>query len=180
MPRQISDEEYNYLQQKRVTADFAESIFNDPALNNESKSIIKKKYPNLQIPDYDLEQKFNAKWDEEKKSREEKDKQEREKAERDKFLAQRTETQRQYGFTDEAMQRLEKMMLDRNIGDYEAAASYFASREPQSSEPTFDSTRWHHERQEGFADIAKDPESWGRNEIMRAIKRDEQRAKQLR
>ena len=56
MPRQVSDEEYAFLQNKRMTADFVESIYNDPKLNKEAKRLIKSKYPNLPIPDYDMEQ----------------------------------------------------------------------------------------------------------------------------
>ena len=62
MPRTISDEEYNFLTNKRMTADFVESIYNDPDLNKEAKRLIKKKYPNLAIPDYDLEQKVEQRF----------------------------------------------------------------------------------------------------------------------
>src|SRR5580698_1927558 len=60
MPRTISDEEYKYLQDKRMTADFVESIYNDPQLNKEAKRLIKRKYPNLAIPDFDLETKVEV------------------------------------------------------------------------------------------------------------------------
>jgi hypothetical protein len=62
MPRTISDEEYKYLQDKRMTADFVESIYNDPTLNKEAKRLIKRKYPNLAIPDFDLEQKVEQRF----------------------------------------------------------------------------------------------------------------------
>jgi hypothetical protein len=175
--RQISEEEYAYLQNKRQTADFAESIFNDPQLNKESKALIKRKYPNMKIPDYDIEQSVNARFDEFEKSRKDDEEAKRVEAEDRKFKETRDSIQKQYGFTDDSMKQLEDMMVERNIGDYEAAASFFASKNPQISEPTWDSTRYHHEQSDDFKKIAADPEAWGRNEIMNAIRRDEQKAK---
>jgi hypothetical protein len=175
--REIEDEEYNFLQQRRSVADFVESIYNDPTLNREAKALIKRKYPQLNIPDYDLEEKVTARLDKEKTDREEAESKKRQKEEDDRISNMRKKTKDEYGFTDDAMKRLEDMMVERNIGDYEVAASYMASKTPKTSEPTFDSQHWHHERAPGFAEIAKDPEAWGRNEIMQAINKDEQRQK---
>jgi len=171
MPREITDEEYNFLQSRKQVADFIESIYNDPALTGEAKRLIKKKYPTLQIPDLDIEEKVTARLDADKKEREEEKRKAREEEEEKNQKAARKRTQEEYGFTDDAMKDLEKMMVDRNIGDYDVAASYMASKQPKTSEPTaaFDSTRWHHEKQDGFAEIAKDPEAWGRNELMTAF-----------
>jgi hypothetical protein len=69
------------------------------------------------------------------------------------------------------------MMVERNIGDYDAAAHFFAAKNPQVSEPTYDSTRWHHERGDQFKEIVSDPEAWGRNELMTAFKQHEAKAK---
>ena len=177
MPRHISDEEYAYLQQRRQTADFAESVFNDPTLNNEAKALIKRKYPNMKIPDYDIEQRVNARVDEYEKARRDEIEAQRLEADDKKFHETRSSIQKRYGFTEDAMKSMEDMMVERNIGDYEAAAAYYASKNPQISEPTYDSTRWHHERNDSFKEIASDPEAWGRNEIMNAIRRDEARLK---
>jgi hypothetical protein len=178
MPRDVSDEEYAYLQNRRMVADFVESIYNDPKLNKEAKRLIKTKYPNLQIPDFDIEEKVDQRFAAEKKTRDDADKEARQKKEDDEFKAARAKTQKQYGFTDEAMTKLEKMMVDRNIGNYEDAAELMAAREPKTSEPSYDSQFWNHEKAPGFAEIAKDPEAWGRMEIIKALRNDEQRAKQ--
>lgn len=177
MPRQITDEEYAYLQQRRQTADFAESVFNDPALNRDAKALIKRKYPNMKIPDYDIEQKVDARFDEIEQQRRDADEAKRNEESDKKFNETRASIKKQYGFTDDAMKSMEDMMVERNIGDYEAAAAFYASKNPAVSEPTFDSTRWHHEKTDSFKEIAADPEAWGRNEIMNAIRRDEQRLK---
>jgi hypothetical protein len=175
MPRQLSDEEFNFLQARRQVADFVESIYNDPALNREAKSLIKKKYPTLQIPDYDIENRVEDRLNREKQEREAAEER-RLRAEEDaRFKKIRKATQDKHGFTDDAMGRLEKLMIDRNIGDYEAAAMLLSSKEPKPTDATFDGGYWHHEKQAGFGEIAKDPEAWGRNEIMKAIRTDEER-----
>jgi hypothetical protein len=173
MPRELSDEEYNFLQGRRQVADFVESIYNDPQLNKEAKALIKRKYPNLNIPDYDLEDKIDKRFDAEQKSREAQERKTREAAEDARWKEDRERTQKQYGFTDDAMTRLEKMMIEKKIGDYDVAASYMAAKEPSASEPV-DQSRWNHGKQEGFAEISKDPEGWGRGEILKAIYADQQ------
>jgi hypothetical protein len=84
--------------------------------------------------------------------------------------------QQQYGFTDDAMGELEKFMLDNNVGSYEIAAGYKAVKNPQTSLPTHGSN-WNHDRTDAFKEIASDPEAWGRNEFLKAIAKDEARAK---
>jgi len=169
MPRQISDEEYGFLKGRQQVADFVESIYNDPILTREAKSLIKKKYPHIQIPDYDIEQKLDARLNKEKADRDAAEEAKRKAADDEKYASLRKKTQSDYGFTDEAMTKLEQMMVERNIGDYEAAAMLMASKEPPSSDPTHDG-HWNHEKQESFAEISNDPEAWGRNEILKALR----------
>lgn len=173
--REIEQEEYDFLQGRKQVADFVESIYNDPALSREAKGLIKRKYPQLQIPDYDIEEKVTARLDKEKQEREDAEKKKRDDEESARIAGVRKKTQEDYGFTDEGMKELEDFMVQRNIGDYEVAASYKASKNPKTTEPTWDSDRWHHEKAPGFAEIAKNPEEWGRNEIINAALRDEQR-----
>lgn len=177
MPRQISDEEYAFLQNKRVTADFVESVYNDPALNKEAKRLIKKKYPGLAIPDLDIEDKLQAQLDAEKQRREAAESKSKQDAEDAKWRAERARVQKEYSFTDDGMNELETFMQDKGIGDYEVAASYRASKNPRASEPTYDQGFWHHENAPDFKKIAQDPEAWGRNEILQSIYRDQERAK---
>ena len=177
MPRELTDKEWEYLQNRRQVADFVESIYNDPTLNKEAKALIKKKYPNLQIPDFDIESKVDQRFADEHKKREDAEKAAREKEEDAKYAKMRSDVQAQYGFTDEAMKKLEDLMVEKNIGNYEVAASYMASKEPKTSEATYDETRWHHEKRPEWAEISKDPEAWGRSEIMKALHNDQQRTK---
>ena len=96
MPRTIEDREYNFLQGRKQVADFVESIWNDPQLTDEAKALVKKKYPNLKIQDYDLEQRVEKRLNDDRQER-------RDTEDRKKFDELRTNTQKQYGFTDKAM-----------------------------------------------------------------------------
>ena len=175
--REISDDEYNFLQGRRQIADFIEPIYNDPLLNREAKALIKKKYPQAQIADYDLEEKFNQRLDAEKKEREDAEKAKLEAEQQQKFQTIRSQVQKDYGFTEDGMKELEKFMWDKNIGDYEVAATYHAAKNPRQSETAHGDGFWHHQKQDGFAKIAEDPEGWARNEILGALRNDQERAR---
>ena len=178
--REIEDAEYSFLKSRQQVADFVETIYNDPALSNEAKRLIKKKYPDMQIPDLDIEDKVNKRLDAEKKEREDAEARRANEEADKRFHDTRSRTQKDYGFTDEGMADLEKFMLEKNIGDYEVAASYRASKEPKQSDADADAGRdhfWNHSKQEGFADISADPEKWARKEILGAIRRDQDKAR---
>jgi hypothetical protein len=163
MPRTIEDREYNFLQGRRQVADFVESIWNDPQLNTEAKALVKRKYPNLKIPDYDLEQHVNKRIDEDRRER-------REAEENKKFSELRANTQKQYGFTDEAMKDLEKFMVEKNVGDYDVAAGYLASKEPpKTSQATYQDQYWNHGKGDNWKEVTADPEGWARGEILKTI-----------
>jgi hypothetical protein len=175
MPRNISDEEYNYLRGRTQVADFVESIYNDPNLNAEAKRLIKKKYPQLQIPDLDIRDEIDKRFAEEKKARTDEEAVKAREADEARWKKERDEVKARYNFTDEGMEKVEKMMVEKNVGDYDVAASYVAAKEPKPSEAQFDTFRWNHEKQAGWQDIAKDPEGWGRSELMKAMRIDSER-----
>jgi hypothetical protein len=178
MPRTISDDEYAHLIGRKQVADFVEPIYNDPRFGKDARALIKKAYPNLQIEGYDLEQKIEARFEEEKREREESARKKTEAEDAERFKSLRKKTQDQYKFTDDAMKRLEDMMVERNIGDYEAGALLMASKEPKASAPTPGSQRyWNHEKQDGFKEISADPEKWGFNQLLDAAERDAARAR---
>lgn len=177
MPRTISDEEYAFLNNKRMTADFVESIYNDPQLNKEAKRLIKKKYPNLAIPDYDLETKVEQRFSAEDERKQREAAEAAAAADRAAWNRSRAKVQKEYGFTDEGMKDLEKWMHEKAVADHEVAAEYRASKNPQTSSPTYDAQFWNHEKTPDFVEITKDPEAWGRKEILSAIHKDEATAR---
>ena len=180
MPRTLTDAEAAQYDRDQQTLRVIQQVWDDPALNREAKALLKKKFPNVQIPDYDIMQQVEQRFATERQEREDRENQRRQQEEEADFNQKRSATQKKYGLTDEGMTELEKMMLERNIGDYEVAASYHVSQNPKPSDATFDDMRWNHSKQEGFADIVKDPEAWGRAEIMKALHNDQERAKNQR
>lgn len=181
MPREITDEQYAAYERAYQTAQFAESIFNDPQLSKDAKKLIKRKYPNLSIPDYDLEEKFERERAADKKARDDAEKAAKQKTEEDGWKQQRAKVQKDYGFSDDGMKDLEKFMYENGVANYEVAATYKAAKSPRASEPTSQhGMPWAHTANETFKEIAKDPEGWGRGEIMKAIRADEDRARQAR
>ena len=170
MPRTIPDEEWQRVQARMQIADFAEDLFNDPQLNKEAKALIKRKHPNMQIPDYDIEQRLEQRLAADRKERDDREREQQERTQKQNFDALRKKTQDDYGFTNEAMEELEKLMLEKNVGDYEVAAQYMASKSPKPSDATaFSDGLWNIDKAPGFADIAKDPEGWGRSEILKTL-----------
>lgn len=178
MPRTISDEEYAHLVGRKTIADFVEPIYNSPELGPQAKALIKKAYPNLQIEGYDLKEELKGEIAQVRNELKETERQRQDREDAEKFQRTRKATQEQYKLTDEGMKKLEDLMVERNIGDYDAAATYMISKEPRASEPTGGSQHfWNHEKQDKFSEISKDPEKWGFNELVGAARRDEQRAK---
>ena len=183
MPRTISDEEYNHLIGRKTVADFVEPIYNSKELGNEARSLIKKAYPNLQIEGFDLKQELKNEIAQVRNEFQETERQRKDREEAEKFQKIRKKTQDQYKFTDEGMSKLEKLMIERNIGDYEAGALLMTSTEPRAVEPdsgSFIGGRgrfWNHDKHKDFAEISKDPERWGFNQLVEAAQRDAQRAR---
>lgn len=158
-------------------ADFVESIWNDPNLNSEAKALIKKKYPNLAIPEYDLEQRVEKRLNDEREARERVEAQRKGEEDKKRFEALRSETQKKYGFTDKGMEELEEFMVKENVGSYDVAGSYKASREPKPSDVNFSDGRWNHQESATFKEISADPEKWARGEILKTLynQRDRER-----
>jgi|SRR5262245_2812405 len=178
--REIEEAEYQRLKAREQVADFVEPIYNNPKLSKQAKRLIKEQYPDMEIPDLDIEDRLEQRLDAEKKERLDAEQKRDDEAREKHFKELRAKTQKDYGFTDEGMADLEKFMLEKNIGDYEVAASYRASKEPKPSEANADDGRdhfWNHAQQDGFAEISKDPEAWGRKEILTAIRRDQAKAR---
>jgi hypothetical protein len=177
VPRTISDEQYNFYEQARGVAQVAVDLLNDPNLGNEAKALLKRKHPHYRDPEFDIRNEFNKRFDEEKQQREDAERASKDEKTKSEIAAQRKAVQDKYGFTDEGMVELEKFMEEKFVGDYDVAASYKAARAPKAMDATFNDHFWNHEKQKGFAEIAKDPEAWGRSEILGAIQRDQERAR---
>ena len=153
----------------------AQELWNDPELGDAAKALWKKKWPDAAIDGYDAKQEVKAVVDGFKKEREDEKREAELKARTDRLANQRKEIQERRGYTDDAMTRMEAMMKERDILEYEAADLLFAAKEPRPSDANADyhSHFWEHEKQPAFKEIAADPERWGFNEIVRAVRAQE-------
>jgi hypothetical protein len=174
---EISDDEYNRLLGRAQVADFSESIFNDPQLGKHAKALIKAKYPHVQIPDYDIEQRFNARLDQDRKERDDAERARKDAEGEAAWKQNRTRVQKEYGFTDDGMKDLESFMIEKQVGDYDVAATYKAAKNPKPSETHYANGLWEHQKQDQFKEISADPEGWARKEILSALRRDEENQK---
>ena len=156
-------------------AEFTNAILNDPALSNEAKALIKKKWPDLQIPDYDMRQYIDSQLKARDDERVKLEKEKTDNEAKERFASQRRSVQEQYQFTDDAMTRMEAEMEKRKVYDYEAMAPFFASKEPKPIENTTGGHFWNHHKQDTFKQIVSDPEDYAFNEIARAVQADDQR-----
>ena len=176
MPREISDEEYAYLQNQRQIADVANSLWNDPQLGAEAKALLKKKHPNLNIPEHDIRSEVRQEFAERDRRQNEEREAERIAREDQHWKAERKRTQDAYGIPEDKMKDMEKWMYDNNVGSYEVAATYHAAKNPKPSEPAgYKDPYWNHGKSDLFKEIAKDPEEWGRSEIIKALNADQQK-----
>jgi hypothetical protein len=178
MPRTVSDEEYAHLMSRKQVADFVEPIYNSNQFGAEARALIKKAYPNLQIEGYDLKQELKQEINQVRQERIDAEKKRTDAEDAERFKSLRGKVKDQYKFTDEGMKQLEDLMIERNIGDYEAGALLMASKNPKTAEPTPGARHyWEHEKSDGFAEISKDPEKWGFNQLLQAAERDAARAR---
>lgn len=185
MPVTLTDEQVAQLRSRLEAGDraipiaqSATEIWNHQQWGDEAKALWKKAFPEVKIDGFDAEQRINARLDKERQEREEREKKARERAEEDEWKTKRQAAKEKYSLTDDAMDRLEKLMTERRVADYDIAATYLVSQEPSPSEGTaeYDRHFWHHDRTPEYKQIASDPEGYAREEIMRAIKTDAQRA----
>lgn len=172
----LTDEQYAALMEAKSVADFVSPIWNDPKTKGKAQALVKEFYPHLEIPGYDSQKYVDEKFAERDQRAAEAAQRAREADEERTWRQQREETIKEFGLTDEGITEVEDFMRRRNVGDYKVAAAHLHPKQPKASTPTHSDRFWNHKEQPGFADIAKDPEKWGFNELVSAIERDEQRA----
>jgi len=180
MPLTLNDDQVAYVRQQLAQGQqdaeirkAVEGIWNHKDLSDEAKALFKKAYPDAKIGDYDLKNAINQRMDafEKKQADAEREKKEAEAAEF--YKGQRADVQKRYGFTDDAMTRMEKQMDERKVYDYEVMAGHFASKEPRPIGDTHAGHFWHHDRAKEFKEISADPEGYAFNEIVKAIQNDD-------
>lgn len=176
---QLSDEEHRALLADKAIADLVKPLWDDPATSREAKGLLKRHYPKLEIPDHDIREEMNARFAAEEKRRNDEAAAVRSREENAKWKEDRARVQKEYGFTEDEMIKLEKeTMIGKNVANYEVAATYHAAKNPRMSDPTasHEGTHWNHGKTDRFKEVSKDPEGYARDQFMAAIAR--QTAKQ--
>lgn len=179
MPHELTDEQYRALMEDHQVASIARQLWDDPQLGQEAKALFKKKHPNASVPDHDIRTEIRSEFAERDRKQQEQREAERIANEDKYWKEKRSQAQKDHNLTDEGMKELEKLMYEKNIGDYDVAATYVAAKNPKPSDPYnqpgFKDPYWNHGKSDTFKEIAKDPEEWGRNEILKALHNDQQR-----
>jgi len=170
-------DEFAAYQRKAAVNDFVEPIFNNKDLNHEARQLIKKHYPDVDQGAWDSEQRLKAEIAALKKEREDEKKAVQDKAEVEMWAKRKADAQKKYGLSEEEMGKVEQIMKDEKIYSYEEAALLKSQREPKPIEATMNSHYWNHDKQDGFKDIAADPEKWGFNTLFKDVSRLQQKQK---
>lgn len=184
MPLTLTDEQVAQLraereqwQRDKLVRERADEIWNDPKLGDRAKQLWKEKWPDDRIDGYDLKQEVFGRLDQEKADRERARQEALEAESVTRLQEQKARVQKEYAFTDDAMDRMEKEMNERRVYDYEAMAPYFASKEPKPIESYQRNHLWNHDRQDSFKKIAEDPEDYAFTEIVNTLREQERRAR---
>jgi len=170
-----SPEEHAYSQVADKQKQFTDDIF--ARFNDDARALVEKAHPNMDQGTYTSEKRLRAEIEKLRKERDDEKLSAKEQAERDKWAKEKDGVQKQYGFTDDGMKKLEELMVAENIGSYKAAAAYMATIDPKPTEATMGAHYWNHDKQDGFKEIAADPEKWGHEQLLRAAMQEQQRAK---
>jgi hypothetical protein len=165
---EIADNELAIL---RRAYGLLDTLYADKDVGLEFKQMLKKKYPNASVPEIDAAaphvarlEAFEKKFDDFVQRQQER--------EQDTNLDRSFAALRDAGYTDDGIEAVKKLMVDKKIPDPEVAAAYFDKTQPKSgpSRPGYSSSRFNiieseGENDESFKQLMSDPEGWLENEV---------------
>jgi len=182
MPVTLTDEQVAEIKRRldqgerdAQVARASEEIWNDPKLSDRAKALWKEKFPQAKIADHDLKTEIFSRLDAEKKERDDEKKAAEERAATERLTSQKSDVQKRYALTDDAMERMEQEMNDKRVYDYEVMASHWVAKNPRPIEQTHSDHFWRHEKQDTFKEIAADPEKYAYDEIVKSLREQELR-----
>lgn len=160
---EISDQELATLRRAHT---LLESFWNDKDQGQAFKKMIKTKFPDASIPELDVaeqltkahEEKYSQLDATQKALQERLDKFEqghKDKEEDGKLRSRIDAVQKEYGWTDDGMEKVIKRMRDQSSADVEAAAAWVAKHEPKP-QPTKNSPSWAPEKMNLYGSAEKD------------------------
>ena len=165
-------EERNQLQQ---IVRGAQELWNDPKTSARAKALWKEKWPDADIPGFDQEQKLTGIVNDFEKKRQDEKKEAEIKEHQDRLARQRADVMQRGSYTEDGMHKLEALMKERDILDYEAGDLLFRAKNPMPSDGAADADAahyWNYDKQPEAQEIARDPERWGFEELRKAVDAD--------
>ncbi|HEX8828141.1 MAG TPA: hypothetical protein VF778_08515 [Xanthobacteraceae bacterium] len=180
----LTRQQFNQLYGNAQKGAFSQEIWDraeDMKLGDELRSIIKKTHPNVPHPGHDEKKEVLNELHAFQKKLEDKEKAVAEKAEDDAWNSRLQSVRDAYKYTDDDMKKLDGFMRENQVANPEIAAAEMNRRSPRMSDSGDGNGMFHnYQKQDGWDEIAKNPEKWAHDQIFRAAKRQEEAEKNRR
>jgi hypothetical protein len=157
-------------QQNEAAFKLVDQLMSNPETRRTMQLAVKKINPKASIPEIDAAlpimgemQKMSKRLDELTSELTRRDAQEE--------MRSKQNTLKEQGYSTEAVNRIEKLMAERSISDYDAAAALFDRQNPAPapSRPSYAGSRFMDTGADDFKKYMKDPDAWVEEETSKAI-----------
>jgi hypothetical protein len=157
-------------QQERAAFQLVDQLMSNPETRRQTQMLVKKINPKASIPEIDAAMPVMA--EVQKLSKVVEDlRGELVKRDAQDEMRSKQNTLKEQGYSPDAVNRIEKLMAERSISDYDAAAALFDRQNPAPtpSRPTYAGSRFMDTSGDDFKRYMKDPEGWVEEETSKAI-----------
>jgi len=151
-------------------------------LGDDLRKIIKQTHPNVPQRGFDEQRMVNERINAFEKKMADKEKAEKDKAEDDDWNKRMNGVRDTYRLDDAGMKELDTFMRQEKVANPEIAAAEMNRRSPRMMEASngFGSPYMNFQKQDGWDEIARNPEKWANDLIFKAAKRQEEAEKNRR
>ena len=160
----------NDEEQKEAAFTLLNSLMSNPETRRQTQMMVKKINPKASIPEIDAALPVMAELQKTNKVVEEL-RAELMKRDVQSEISKSHKSLRNKGYSDDGIEKIEKLMTDRGIADYEAASALFDRMNPAPSPtaPSYVGQRFMETGTDDFKRFMKSPESWVEEETGRAL-----------
>lgn len=169
---EVSDSELAIL---RRAYGLLDSLYADKDVGHDFKHMLKKKYPQANVPEIDAAAPYVARLEGIEKRFDEYLQKQAE-ASADSNLGTAFARLKEAGYTDDGVEKIKQLMVDRKIPDPQVAAAYFdkTAPKPDAMRPGYKSSNFNFiepegENDESFKHLMSDPESWMESEVGKVL-----------
>lgn len=161
-----------------------DGLYSDPDVGMEFKSMLKKKFPKLSIPEVDAAETQNKALDALRKEfGDYRKKQEDDKLEAD-YSKRFQDVRSEFQLTDEGVEEVKKRMVKESIADPRAAAALVVHEKPKAVESnSFGTTRWDFfgsqdkDQLDDIKALVADPDAWLDQQIPKILAEERNKAR---